>query len=454
MIQSINPATGQPIQQYPSHTRSDVDAILSASAEAQQPWSRTSFSQRSEWMRRVASLLRARAPELARLMALEMGKPVSAGTGEAEKCAWACEYFASHAEAFLAPQIVETDARKSYVTYQPLGVLLAIMPWNFPLWQVFRFAAPALMAGNSVVLKHASNVPGCALAIEALFRDADFPADVFRLVLIRSGEVGRVIRHPIVKSISITGSTPAGRSVASIAGDALKPTVLELGGSDPFIVLHDADVDAAVETAVASRMINNGQSCISAKRFIAVGAVFDEFEQKMVERMRAIEMGDPLDPATRLGPLARLDLRDDLHNQVDSSIALGAEPLVGCEIPKREGAYYPASVLTNVRKGMPAFDEELFGPVAALIRASDEADAIAVANDTPFGLGAAIFTRDIARGERIAVEELQAGSCFVNELVKSDPRLPFGGTKDSGYGRELSQHGIHELVNIKTVYIK
>jgi succinate-semialdehyde dehydrogenase/glutarate-semialdehyde dehydrogenase len=386
-------------------------------------------------------------------MAEEMGKPITQGKAESEKCAWVCDYYAEHAEAFLAPEPVETDASKSYVAFKPLGVVLAVMPWNFPFWQVFRFAAPALMAGNVGVLKHASNVPGCALAIEDIFRQAGLPANVFRTLLIGSKQVAAIIEHPVVRAVTLTGSTPAGQAVAKKAGAVLKKTVLELGGSDPYVILSDADVEAAVGTCVASRLINSGQSCINAKRFVVVASQRERFEHHFVEQMKAVNMGDPLAADTEVGPQARSELRDELHEQVERSIDKGARCLLGGYIPDGPGAFYPPTVLTDVRKGMPAFDEELFGPVAAIIAVPDDDDAIQVANDSSFGLGAAVFTADVRRGEEIAADRLEAGCCFVNSFVKSDPRLPFGGIKESGYGRELSHFGIREFVNVKTVYI-
>ena len=392
--------------------------------------------------------------QLATLMTQEMGKTLKSAVAEAEKCAWVCRYYAEHAERFLAPEPVATDAGHSFVAFLPLGPVLAVMPWNFPFWQVFRFAAPALMAGNAGLLKHAANVTGCALAIEQVFKDAGFPAPLFRALLVPSKRVAGIIAAPPVKAVTLTGSTPAGRSVAGKAGEMVKKTVLELGGSDPYVVLEDADLEAASETCVAARLVNSGQSCIAAKRFIVVEPVRRQFEELFVEKMRARKMGDPLLPGVDVGPQARRDLRDDLHRQVEQSVKAGAKLLLGGMVPPGPGAFYPPTVLGEVRKGMPAFDEETFGPVAAIVPARDEADAIQQANDSPFGLGAAVFTRDVKRGERIAVEELEAGSCFVNALVKSDPRLPFGGIKESGYGRELSAFGIREFVNVKTVYVK
>jgi succinate-semialdehyde dehydrogenase/glutarate-semialdehyde dehydrogenase len=386
-------------------------------------------------------------------MAEEMGKPLRGGLSEVEKCAWVCEYYAEHGAAFLRAESIQTDAHRSYVTYQPLGVVLAVMPWNFPFWQVFRFAAPALMAGNGALLKHASNVPGCALAIEEVLHKAGFPEPLFRTLLISSEAVAPVIANPKVAACTLTGSTPAGRAVAAQAGKMLKKSVLELGGSDPYLILADADIEQAAALCATSRLINSGQSCIAAKRFVVVEPVYDAFREAFVAQMKAAKMGDPLAEDTVVGPQARHDLRDELHAQVTQSIQQGAEPLLGCAVPSRPGAYYPPSVLDGVHKGMPAFDEELFGPVAALIRAPDEQQAIRLANDSCFGLGAAVFTRDRARGERIAARDLEAGCCFVNTFVKSDPRLPFGGVKESGYGRELGRYGIREFVNIKTVYV-
>jgi succinate-semialdehyde dehydrogenase/glutarate-semialdehyde dehydrogenase len=452
-FQVVNPATGETLREYPETTPREARAAIEAAHAAFLRWRRTSFAERARPMREAARLLRAQAKDHAVLMAEEMGKPVRDGRAEVEKCAWACEFYAEHAERYLAPELVATDARRSFVAHLPLGVVLAVMPWNFPFWQVFRFAAPALMAGNAGVLKHAANVPGCALAIEEIFRAAGFPEHLFRSVLVPGRKVRALVRHPRVAAVTLTGSTEAGRAVAKAAGEALKKTVLELGGSDPYLVLGDADLEAAVGTCVAARLTNGGQSCIAAKRFIVVEPLLAAFEAACVERMRAVAMGDPLREETTLGPQARRELRDELHAQVRRSVAAGARLLLGGEIPPGAGAFYPPTVLSGVRRGMPACDEELFGPVAAILPARDEPEAIALANDTPFGLGAAVFTTDLARGERIAAEDLDAGLCFVNAQVRSDPRLPFGGIKESGWGRELSQHGIREFVNVKTVYV-
>ena len=452
-ITAINPATGATIREYTEMTPADAARAVAHVHDAFTSWRNIEFAQRGSLMKSAARVLRADAENYAVLMASEMGKPVTQGRAEVEKCAWVCEYYSDNAAAFLQQEMVETDATKSFVTFQPLGVVLAVMPWNFPFWQVFRFAAPALMAGNVGVLKHASNVPGCALAIEDIFNKAEFPENVFRTLLIGSRQVNAIIENPRVKAVTLTGSTPAGRAVAHKAGEMLKKTVLELGGSDPYLILPDADLDAAVSTCVTSRLLNSGQSCINAKRFIVVDRLLEEFERLFVERMRNMKMGDPLDESTEVGPQARADLRDELHLQVQQSIAKGARCLLGGEVPDGAGAYYPPTVLTDVTAGMPAYDEELFGPVAAIISVRDEEEAIRVANDSSFGLGAAVFTGDVAKGERIAAERLEAGACFVNSFVKSDPRLPFGGIKESGYGRELSHFGIREFVNIKTVFV-
>lgn len=453
-IESINPASGELILKYEEMSPEKVSEIIRDVHQAFLNWKQTGFAQRAEKMKKAAQILRDSTEEYARLMAMEMGKPLKEGRSEAEKCAWVCDYYADNAANFLQREMVETDAGKSYVTFQPLGVVLAVMPWNFPFWQVFRFAAPALMAGNVGVLKHASNVPGCALAIEDIFRKAGFPENAFRTLLVGSKQVDAIIENPLIVAATLTGSTPAGRAVAKKAGEMLKKTVLELGGSDAYVVLEDADLPEAVSTCINSRLINSGQSCIAAKRFIVVESHADRFEELYVEQMKAKKMGDPMSEDSDIGPQAREDLRDDLHRQVTESIKKGAKRLLGGEIPKQKGAYYPPTVLTNVKKGMPAYDEELFGPVAAIIRVKNEEEAIRTANDSVFGLGAAVFTKDIVRGEKIAAERLEAGACFVNSFVKSDPRLPFGGIKESGYGRELSHYGIKEFVNIKTVYVK
>lgn len=453
-MQVINPANCELVREYPSMNSAEVAEIIEATHQAHVEWKRTDLPRRQQLMKRAAAILRERADEYARVMAVEMGKPVSGGRSEVEKCAWVCDYYADNAASFLSSEPVETGATKSYAAFVPLGVVLAIMPWNFPHWQVFRFAAPALMAGNGGLLKHASNVPASALAIEQVFRDAGFPPNLFRTLLVGSRDVASVLENPLVKAATLTGSTPAGKAVASKAGHELKKTVLELGGSDPYLILEDADLEHAATCCATSRLINSGQSCIAAKRFIVVESVKERFEALLIEQMRQYKMGDPLDEDTQVGPQARHDLRDELHQQVVDSINAGAICLLGGRVPDGPGAYYPPTVLTNVRHGMVAYHEELFGPVASIIPVRDEADAIRVANDSIFGLGAAVFTRDLERGERIARDELEAGCCFVNDFVKSDPRLPFGGIKQSGYGRELSHYGMREFVNVKTVYVK
>ncbi len=453
-LQVIDPATGDTVKEYPETSPEDVRQLIEQSHEQFRQWQQSDFSLRTKLMKKAATVLREGKERWGELMALEMGKPWGEGQAEAEKCAWVCDYYADNAERFLQREPIETEATSSFVTFRPLGVVLAVMPWNFPFWQVFRFAAPALMAGNAGVLKHASNVPGCALAIEEIFRQAGFPEHLFRTLVIGSRQVAAVIEHPLVRAVTLTGSTPAGKAVACKAGDMLKKSVLELGGSDPYVILEDADLEQAAATCATSRLINTGQSCIAAKRFIVVEAVQQRFVELFVEQMRSKKMGHPLAEGTVIGPMARHDLRDELHDQVQRSIAAGAECVLGGTVPDDPGAYYPATVLTNVKKGMAAFDEELFGPVAAVVPVADEHAAIAAANDSVFGLGAAVFTQDVARGERIAAEKLDAGCCFVNAFVKSDPRLPFGGIKESGYGRELSHYGIKEFMNIKTVYVQ
>jgi succinate-semialdehyde dehydrogenase / glutarate-semialdehyde dehydrogenase len=452
-IESINPATGEKLETYEEMPRTEVDGIIGTAHEAFLAWRRTSFEERAQRLHAVARILRAKDETWARLMAQEMGKPLRDGIAEIQKCATCCEYFADNAAQLLAREPAKTEARTSFVTFNPLGVVLAVMPWNFPFWQVFRFAAPTLMAGNAAVLKHASNVPGCALAIEQILREAGMPENLFRTLLIGNAQVDAAIEHPLVRAVSLTGSGPAGRSVARKAGEMLKKTVLELGGSDPYLVLEDADPELAASVCAKGRLVNGGQSCIAAKRFIVVEPVRREFEQRFVQKMKAARQGDPLSMETEIGPLARLDLRGALHWQVEQSMQRGARCLLGGEIPAGPGAYYPPTVLTDVAKGMPAYDEELFGPVAAIIPVRDEAEAIATANDSLFGLGAAVITGDRMRGERIAAEAIESGCVFVNDAVRSDPRLPFGGVKDSGYGRELSGYGIREFVNVKTVVV-
>ena len=452
-LHSVNPLTGETIASYDFMSSGEIADIIPRVHRAFTEWRVMPFLHRKHLMERAAELLLERGPEYARLMADEMGKPVKDGIAEVAKCAGACSYFADQAERFLEREDIATDAVHSFVTFNPLGVILAVMPWNFPFWQVMRAAAPALMAGNAMVLKHASNVQGCALALEKLFRDAGFPEHLFRTLRIGSDQVNAVIEHPLVRAVTLTGSAEAGRAVAAKAGAMLKKTVLELGGSDPYVILEDADLEQAAEICTRARMVNGGQSCIAGKRFIVPARVRTRFETAMVKRMQVVKMGNPLDEHTTLGPMARHDLRDALHVQVQQSVNRGAKLLLGGAIPGGPGAFYPPTVLTDVRRGMPAYEDELFGPVAAIIPVFSESDAIAVANDSVFGLGGAVLTRDIARGEHIAAEQIESGFVCVNDNVRSDQRLPFGGVKQSGYGRELSAYGIREFVNIKSVSV-
>ena len=411
-IKSINPVTGKIVKTYNSLSEKGVEKIINAVDKSWHQWRQTSFVERAANMQNLASLLRSKQEELAHLMAVEMGKVLREGMAEIEKCAWVCEYYAANAESFLENEFIQTEAKKAFVTYQPLGTILAVMPWNFPFWQVFRFAAPTIMAGNTAILKHASNVPGCAMAIEDLFREAGFPENVFRTLLIGSSQVEMVIRHQAVKAVSLTGSTPAGKSVATVAGSVLKKCVLELGGSDPYLILEDADLETAAKSCATSRLLNAGQSCIAAKRFIVVNKVYSEFLEYFTHEMNRAHFGDPRNQETTMGPMARMDLRDELHLQVVNSVKKGAEIVLGGEIPIRKGAFYPPTILENVKPGMPAYDDELFGPVAAVIRVKDEAEAVKIANDTPFGLGAAVFTRDLAKAERISFKATRCRVLF------------------------------------------
>jgi succinate-semialdehyde dehydrogenase/glutarate-semialdehyde dehydrogenase len=452
-IESLNPTTGEVLRRFPEMSAAEVDGILDAAVAAQKAWARVPVAERAVPMRKVAALLRERAPELGRLAAMEMGKPVKDGVAEATKCAWVCEYYAENAEKFLAPRPETSDGSKAYVRFDPLGVILAVMPWNFPYWQVFRFIAPHLMAGNGGLLKHASNVPQCALAIETLMHDAGFPRDLFRTLLVGSKPVRGIILDDRIAAATITGSEPAGRAVAAAAGEALKPSVMELGGSDPFIVLADADLDVAAKTAAVARTINAGQSCICAKRFIVEAPVYDAFLEKFTAAMKAVRVGDPTSADTDIGPQARTDLRDEMHGIVKQAIAEGARVVMGCTVPPGPGAFYPVSILADVKTTNVAAREELFGPVAVVIRAESADHAVEIANDSRFGLGASLWTRSEAAVERL-VPRIEAGAVFVNGMVKSDPRLPFGGVKTSGYGRELGLEGIRAFVNVKTVWVK
>ncbi len=453
-FQTVDPATGRHGEAYDGHTRDEALAILGQTRVAFEGWRLTPLAERARLMRAAAAVLRARKDDFAALMTAEMGKTLTDGRAEIEKCAGGCDFYAEHAEAFLAPEPASVEGAKAYATFNPLGVVLAVMPWNFPFWQVFRFAAPALIAGNGAVLKHASNVPGCALAIEDVFRAAGFPADLFRTLLIPSGDVQTLIEDDRVAAVTLTGSVEAGRKVAAAAGGALKKVVLELGGADAYLVLEDADIDLAAKVCATARMVNGGQSCIAGKRFVVVDSVAEAFEAALVREMAKIEAGDPRDPATVFGPLVSVAARDAIHAQVEASVKAGARLLLGGVVPDRPGAWYPPTVLTDVAPGQPAHDEEVFGPVAAIIRAKGEFDAIRIANASPFGLGSGVITSDLARGERIAATELEAGMAFVNANVRSDARLPFGGVKHSGHGRECSRHGLLEFVNVKTVLVQ
>lgn len=453
-IKSINPYNGKVVKTYKEHTLTQIEQKINQGHQAWLKYKETNFPSRANLMLELSNNLLLEKEKLAELMALEMGKPLKDGIAEIEKCAIVCEFYATNAEIFLKDEIVKTEASKSLITHQPIGLVLAIMPWNFPFWQAFRFLAPALMAGNFGVLKHASNVSGCALSIENLVIKSGFPKHSFQTLLISGSKVEPVIANPLIKAITLTGSTEAGKKIAAQAGSLLKKTVLELGGSDAYIILEDADLELAAETCVSSRLINNGQSCISAKRFIVLKSVEKEFIKLFRKKMEAKSFGNPFDKSIDLGTMARTDLRDELHQQVQDSIKKGAKCILGGEIPKGKAAFYPPTILTNVKRGMPAYDDELFGPVASIITVKTEDEAIKVANDSVFGLGAAVFTKNIDRGELIAKEKIEAGSCFVNSLVKSDPRLPFGGIKESGYGRELGVYGIKEFINIKTVSLK
>ena len=452
---SINPVNGSIVGTYPEHSSKEVNKIIYEVNDSFNLWRKLGLKQRCQYFRQLSIALQLRKGEFARIMALEMGKPISQGKAEVEKSAWVCDYYADNAPGFLSTKEIKTDASESYITFQPLGVVLAVMPWNFPFWQVFRFAAPAMIAGNVVILKHSSNVQGCADAIEGLFLEVAFPENVFRNLTISSLKVEKVIENSMVKAITLTGSTPAGKAVAKKAGSVLKKTVLELGGSDPYLVLKDADLEKASDACLKGRLLNTGQSCIAAKRFIIEDAIKPNFEKIIVDKIKNQVIGDPFDEKTTIGPMVSIDARNELIRQVEVSVDAGAKVLYKSLTPLiKNSAYQPVMVLTDVLPGMPAFDEELFGPVASIISAKDKDQAIALANQSSFGLGAAVFTSDIEEGRRIAEFELEAGAGFVNDFVRSDPRLPFGGVKESGYGNELSSYGILEFVNIKTIYIR
>jgi succinate-semialdehyde dehydrogenase / glutarate-semialdehyde dehydrogenase len=451
-IATVNPATGKTLRTFSPLTDDELEARLQCAADAFHRHRRTSFADRRRMMLEAAKILDAEKDTFGRLMVTEMGKPLKAAVEEAAKCALGCRYYADNAERFLADEVIETSASKSWVAYQPVGPVLAIMPWNFPFWQVFRFAAPALMAGNVGLLKHASNVPQCALAIEEIFRRAGFAEGCFQALLVETGQVQAIIEDPRVAAVTLTGSTGAGSHVASAAGKVIKKSVLELGGSDPFIVMPSADLDAAVTTAVKARAINNGQSCIAAKRFIVAEPIADEFERRYVAGFEALRVGDPMDPATDIGPLATEAQVRTIAGQVERSVAAGARVLTGGKRLERPGYWYAPTVLAGVTPESPAYHDEVFGPVAMLFRVRTVEEAIRLANDTPFGLGASAWTDDAGERARF-VDEIEAGMVFINAMVASDPRVPFGGVKQSGYGRELSWQGIREFVNAKTVWV-
>ncbi|NTW93429.1 MAG: NAD-dependent succinate-semialdehyde dehydrogenase [Chlorobiaceae bacterium] len=455
MIATINPATEEVLAEYPSMSQSDIERILDAAYRDFADWRRSPMLDRSRFMLRAAALLRERKAEYGVLVAREMGKPLAQAVAEIEKSAWVCDFYAANAEGYLQPEEIDMDGAKGMVVFEPLGLVLGVMPWNFPFWQVFRFAVPALMAGNGAIVKHSPNVTGCAIAIESVFRDAGFPENIYRTLHIELQDVdtltGAVIAHPCVQAVSVTGSTAAGRAVATRAGRALKRSVMELGGNDPYIVLDDADLEKAVAVCAAARLLNSGQSCIAAKRFIVHRSVRRRFEELLLVRMLGAITGDPFDPATEVGPIARADLRMELHRQVSRSVTQGATLLCGGTLPEGKGYFYPPTILSDVTKGMAAYGEETFGPVATVIEAANDDEAVAIANDSEYGLGSAVFSADHGRALAVA-SRLETGNCFINAMVKSDPRLPFGGVKHSGYGRELSSYGIREFANIRSLY--
>jgi len=452
-MKSINPYNNQLIKEYTPYSPAEVEKILVDVDREWQSWKKLTVKERATMMLKVSEVLLENKEKYAEMMALEMGKILKEARGEIEKCALLCRYYAESAEGILADRLVETDYSRSLIAHEPIGLVLAVMPWNFPFWQVIRFAVPCLVSGNGALLKHASNVQGCGLMVEEIFREAGLPENIFRTLVIPSKQVEAVITNPLVRAVMLTGSEPAGMSVASTAGKQLKKSVMELGGSDPFIVLEDADLDKAVEVSVTSRALNVGQVCIAAKRFIVVESVAEEFIRRHGERMAALVMGDPLDEKTQLAPMSRPEFVEDIHAQVEKSVAMGATLITGGKLTDSEGYFYPATVLSDVKKGMPVYDEETFGPVSAIITVKDEEEAIRIANDTDFGLGAAVWTQDKERGERVA-RQVDCGMVFVNTLVSSNPKLPFGGSKRSGYGRECSEYGLKEFTNIKTICVQ
>jgi len=449
-LKSINPLNGTVIKEYPIHSDKAIDSILNHAVDAYHSWKNVTLQARADMMKKAANELRENKAYYAKLMSNEMGKCITEAQAEVEKSAWVCDYYAENASEFMQAKSVKTDYQISKVIYQPIGAILAIMPWNFPLWQVFRFAAPNLMAGNTGILKHASNVSGCSLAIQEVFENAGFPAGVFQSVLVRGLDTAKIIQDKRIAGVTLTGSTEAGKKVAEAAGKSLKKTVLELGGSDPYLIIEDADISLAAEKCAAGRLLNAGQSCIGAKRFLVHDAIYDKFISSFKHAMEAVKLGDPMDTNTQMGPLANTSFRNDLHYQVEKSIKAGATCILGGKIPEMNGAFYPPTILTDVKPGMPAYDEELFGPVASVMRVKNDEEAIHIANDSVFGLGAAVFSKNSEKAEKIA-EQITSGAVFINDFVKSDPRLPFGGVKESGYGRELSIEGFREFLNIKTI---
>lgn len=452
-MKSINPATGKTIKLYKEFTALQIESVLKNSDKSFNEWRNVPFAKKARLFNKASEILKKNKEKYASFMVSEMGKPIRQAIAEVEKCALVCEYFASNAEGFLKEEAIKTDYQKSYVTFEPLGLILAIMPWNFPFWQVFRAAAPTLMAGNVMVLKHASNVSGCAIAIEKIFKEAGFQKGVFSTVLVKGSDTEKLIADKRIAAVTITGSTEAGKKVAEAAGRNLKKVVLELGGSDPFIILKDADIEKAASTATTSRLINNGQSCIAAKRFIVEKTIYEKFKKLFVENFAKVKIGDPKKHETDLGPIAREDLMQQIETQVKASVDAGAKILIGGKRFGNKGYFYEATILDNVTPKVPAYYEEIFGPVASIIIAEDENDAIKITNDTVFGLGSSLWTKNIKKAEKLS-KQINAGCVFINDMVKSDPRLPFGGIKESGYGRELSPYGIKEFVNIKTMVIK